>query len=172
MATNDDNETPRKFAVILFQSSPFLALTIGLPFCVFKALFGSLAIQLGGECDATGLLVFGICVVIWASIDFLMNLSHIVLGFFSKTVNFEYCLLSQVGRLFRRQSLFLCVDTLVSFLIICFVLWSGWITKLTPFESKLWYLATTVNLVSLAIVAIITEYHVNSDCDDVISTKG
>jgi hypothetical protein len=36
------------------------------------------------------------------------------------------------------------------------MLWSGWITTLTPFELYLWYAATTLNLISLSLVSI---YH-------------
>ena len=53
--------------------------------------------------------------------------------------------------------MFLAFDTLVSFLIICITLWSGWITGLTPIESLLWYAATTLNLISLSLVIIYDE---------------
>jgi hypothetical protein len=52
---------------------------------------------------------------------------------------------------------FLAIDTLLSFAIICFMLWSGWITHLTPVESFLWYVATTANLISLSLVSLYNE---------------
>ena len=66
----------------------------------------------------------------------------------------EYCTISEVGRLFKRPRLFLAIDTLITFSIICFVLWSGWIVRLSLEESYLWYAATTLNLISISIVNI------------------
>jgi len=52
---------------------------------------------------------------------------------------------------------FLAIDTLLTFTIICVMLWSGWIATLTTFESYLWYGATTLNLISLSLVALYNE---------------
>ena len=41
----------------------------------------------------------------------------------------EYCTLAEVGRLVHRPLVFLACDTLLSFSIICLMLWSGWITQ-------------------------------------------
>jgi hypothetical protein len=57
----------------------------------------------------------------------------------------------------HRPLAFLAVDTLLSFLIICSMLWSGWITHLSIPESFLWYGATTLNLISLSLVSIYNE---------------
>jgi hypothetical protein len=46
---------------------------------------------------------------------------------------------------------------MLSFLIICFMLWSGWIATLTPMESVLWHAATTLNLLSLSVVSLYNE---------------
>jgi hypothetical protein len=59
---------------------------------------------------------------------------------------------------FGSPRFFLTVDTFLSFFIICFFLWSGWIAELSPVESYFWYAATTVNLISLSIVNIVSEY--------------
>lgn len=163
MSNDDDERQLEKEPLKFFQSSPFLATTIGIPFCAFKFLFGMLALRIGEERSADWLAVFGVAVVIWALIDFLMNSFHVVKALAGTKVRVEYCLLAQFGGLFKRQTLFLAVDTLISFAIICFTLWSGWIAKLTPLEAKLWCLATTINLVSLAAVSIIVEYYENSD---------
>ena len=52
---------------------------------------------------------------------------------------------------------FLAIDTLLTFIIICTMLWSGWIATLTTFESYLWYAATTLNLISLSLVVLYNE---------------
>jgi hypothetical protein len=52
---------------------------------------------------------------------------------------------------------FLAVDTLVSFSIISFMLWSKWIQILSQTELYLWYSATTLNLISLSLVLIYNE---------------
>jgi hypothetical protein len=54
--------------------------------------------------------------------------------------------------------LFLAIDTLIAFGIICFVLWSGWIKFLYINESYLWYAATTLNLISISVVNIWLEF--------------
>ena len=54
---------------------------------------------------------------------------------------------------------FLAIDTLLTFSIICAMLWSGWITHLPAGESYLWYAATTMNLISLSLVSIYNEIH-------------
>jgi uncharacterized membrane protein YphA (DoxX/SURF4 family) len=67
-------------------------------------------------------------------------------------------LIAHIGRFFRKASMFLAVDTFLSFCIICWFLWSGWIKELNDVESYFWYAATTVNLVSLSIVSIWNEF--------------
>jgi len=37
------------------------------------------------------------------------------------------------------------------------MLWSGWIATLSPYELVLWYIATTLNLVSLSVVSLYNE---------------
>jgi hypothetical protein len=53
---------------------------------------------------------------------------------------------------------FLAIDTLLSFTIVCFMLWSGWIRMLTPVGTVLWYAATTLNLISLSLVSLYNEF--------------
>jgi hypothetical protein len=52
---------------------------------------------------------------------------------------------------------FLALDTLITFSIICAMLWTGWITRLTIPELYLWYFATTLNLISLSLVSLYNE---------------
>ena len=78
----------------------------------------------------------------------------------------QFCLIAQAGVFFKRPTPFLAFDTLASFVIICFVLWSGWIVQLKPHESYLWYAATTINLISLAVVNVWSEYRRNSSWKD------
>lgn len=140
-----------------FNAPAFQALTIGLPFCIFKLLFGRMALMASGEEAAALSLLFwylGWLVVIWASADLLMNFGRIYFQIAGKPSPIEYCTIAQAGRLFNRPRLFLAMDTLVSFSVICFALWSGWIVRLTVIESYLWYSATTLNLISISLVNI------------------
>ena len=131
----------------------FLSLTIGIPFCIFKLLFGLTAFRTGTK----GFVILGAVVILWACLDLLMNTGRSVFDLAGRPAPFDYCTIAQVGRLLHRPMVFLAVDTLLSFLIICSMLWSGWITRLSPLESYLWYGATTLNLVSLSLVSLYNE---------------
>jgi hypothetical protein len=146
-----------------YRTSLFLAITIGLPFCIFKYLFGLLAIRAGTGQSIFFLIIFGQIVIIWAAIDFLMNLTRILFNLLRRRPMVEFCLIAQIGRIFKRPALFLAIDTLLSFSIICLVLWSGWIRNLSLYESYLWYAATTLNLISISFVNIFSEMHLNVD---------
>jgi len=139
----------------LFQRPFFLSLTIGIPFCLFKLLFGATAILIGRPADLL-LTISGGTIVIWALGDLTMNIGRSLLDLLHHPALFEFCIIAQIGRIFHKPGVFLGIDTLLTFGIICTMLWSGWITKLTIFESYLWYTATTLNLISLSIVSI---YH-------------
>ena len=147
----------------LFHTSIFLAIIIGIPFCTFKYLFGALAVRHGMEYHHALITFFGWLIIGWASIDIFMNLVRIYLNFRHRESSIEFCLIAQLGRLVGRPSLFLTIDTFLSFAIICFVLWSGWIKDLRPHETYMWYAATTINLMGLALVTIWTEFRINSD---------
>ena len=146
-----------------FQTSIFLALVIGIPFCTFKYLFGALAIRYGWQYHQSPVTILGWVVIGWAGVDFLMNLVRIYLNLQRREIAIEFCLIAQLGRLIGRPSLFLTIDTFLSFGIICFVLWSGWIRDLRPYETYMWYAATTINLMGLALMNILTEFRINSD---------
>ena len=138
-----------------FQRPLFLSLTIGIPFCIFKLLFGLVAIRFGTG-SGTILATAGWLITGWAGADLLMNSGRILFDLAGRQAGFEYCTIAQFGRLVRHPLVFLAVDTLLTFSIICTMLWSGWIAHLTQFESYLWYGATTLNLISLSLVSI---YH-------------
>lgn len=140
----------------IFDTSLFLSICIGLPFCIFKAIFGLLVYR-NVSTHA------GIAVLVWAGIDILMNLLRTSFDFFKKETPIEFCLLSQIGRYFERTSIFLAIDTFLSFSIICGVLWAGWITQLSSGELFYWYLATTVNMLSLSLVNIMKQIAENSE---------
>jgi len=131
----------------------FLSLTIGIPFCVFKLLFGLTAFRTGMK----EFVILGAVVILWACLDLLMNTGRSIYDLAGRPAPFDYCTIAQVGRLLHRPLVFLAIDTLLSFLIICTMLWSGWITRLSPLESYLWYGATTLNLVSLSLVSLYNE---------------
>ena len=135
-----------------FQAPTFQALTIGVPFCIFKLLFGILSIQI--DVEQPSLRLFGWLVIAWASVDLAMNFARVFLHLSGRESPFEYCTIAQAGRIFGRPRLFLTIDTFLSFSIICFVLWSGWIKNLNTTESYLWYAATTLNLISISLVSI------------------
>jgi hypothetical protein len=59
-----------------YQTSLFLAITIGIPFCIFKYLFGMLAVRAGTIHNSHFLLTFGQLVMVWAVIDLLMNMAR------------------------------------------------------------------------------------------------
>ena len=135
-----------------FLTPTFQALTIGVPFCIFKLLFGLLALRTGAA--SVSLSAFGWLVMAWALADLLMNLARVFFHLAGRAAPIEYCTIAQAGRLFKRPRLFLAIDTLITFSIICFVLWSGWIVRLSLQESYLWYAATTLNLISISVVNI------------------
>ena len=112
------------------------------------------------------LLFLGQFIIVWAAIDVLMNMARIIFNVLGKKPWVEFCLIAQIGSLFGRSALFLAIDTLLSFSIICFVLWSGWIKNLDAYESYLWYAATTLNLISISMVNIFSELHL-----DVVASK-
>jgi cation transport ATPase len=135
-----------------FFTPVFQALTIGIPFCAFKLLFGLLALR--ANQNSVPLCLFSGLIMAWALVDLSMNLVRIVYHIVGRASPMEYCTIAQAGRLFQRPRLFLAMDTLVSFSIISFVLWSGWITLLECHETYWWYAATTLNLISVSVVNI------------------
>lgn len=140
-----------------FFSRPlFLSLTIGIPFCIFKLLFGITILRIGSDIPGS-LSVCGWVVIVWALADLIMNLGRELFDIVNRRAPFEYCTIAQVGRLFHMPMVFLAIDTLLTFIIICTMLWSGWIATLTTFESYLWYAATTLNLISLSLVVLYNE---------------
>ena len=147
----------RKVEDSFFLTPAFQALTIGVPFCVFKLLFGLLALRTGAP--SSSLFAFGWLIIAWALTDLLMNLARVFFNLAGRTSPIEYCTIAQAGRLFKRPGLFLAIDTLISFSIVCFVLWSGWIVRLSQEESYLWYAATTLNLISISVVNILIARH-------------
>ena len=139
-----------------FRRPFFLSLTIGIPFCVFKLLFGVTLLRVS-LARYPSLSFLGWLVIIWAGIDLTMNLGRVGLDLGHKPELFEYCTIAQLGRAAGMPLVFLAVDTLVSFSIISFMLWSKWIQILTQTELYLWYGATTLNLISLSLVLLYNE---------------
>jgi hypothetical protein len=140
----------------VFQRPFFLSFTIGIPFCIFKLLFGVTIIR-SGSGNNLFLSAIGLVIVLWAATDLLMNTGRSTLDLLHSPARFEYCSIAQVGRYFHKPMVFLALDTLLTFSILCAMLWSGWITRLSLFESYLWYSATTMNLISLSLAGIYNE---------------
>ncbi|NLV26014.1 MAG: hypothetical protein GXY48_02435 [Methanomicrobiales archaeon] len=135
----------------------FLSLTIGLPFCLFKILFGIQFIRASGIYNQSIFLVPGIILIIWAGIDMMFNLVRAGYDLIGIPDKIEFCILAQLGRYLNASMVFLALDTLITFSIICAALWSGWIVHLNQIESILWYFATTLNLISLSLVILWNE---------------
>jgi hypothetical protein len=142
----------------LFLRPFFLSWTIGIPFCIFKLVFGAAVLRegAGGPLQWAGLLI--LC---WAVSDLCLNVGRNVLDVLHRPATFEYCTLAQLGAFFKLPLVFLAIDTLVTFTIICTMLWTGWIARLTPTETTLWYAATTMNLISLSVVSLYNELRRN-----------
>jgi len=134
----------------------FLTITIGMPFCAFKALFGIALIRAGAVSNPF-LWGLGWLVVAWAMTDFTMNAIRAAGDLLHFRTPFEYCTLAELGRFVNRPLFFLALDTLLSFSIICTMLWSGLIFELKPAEAYLWYSATTLNLISISLVSLYNE---------------
>ena len=134
----------------------FLSLTIGVPFCIYKMIFG-ISILRAAAAGGALFAVAGWIIIIWAITDLLMNTAYSLQDLLHLKARFECCTLAQIGRFFSRPMVFLALDTLLSFSIVCLMLWSGWIATLSPYELVLWYVATTLNLVSLSVVSLYNE---------------
>lgn len=150
------NKVPDDRILQFFQSPFFLSITIGIPFCIYKFIFGSLALRSSAE-GGQLFLLFGGLIIAWSAIDFSMNLARAGFDLMNRSHAIEYCIIAQIGRYFHAPGAFLAFDTLLSFLIICITLWSGWIAHLTTTESIFWYTATTLNLISLSLVILYDE---------------
>jgi hypothetical protein len=162
MSQNDLNTGTRPYRqksdiIQQFFSRPlFLSLTIGVPFCIFKLLLGITLVRIGS--DGLGpFTISGWVVIVWALADLIMNLGRELYDILGRPAPFEYCTIAQAGRFFHMPMVFLAIDTLLTFIIICTMLWSGWIATLTTIESYLWYAATTLNLISLSLVVLHNE---------------
>ena len=154
MSAEDRSKMPPADALQRFFVRPFfLSVTIGIPFCIFKLIFGMSAMRAG----TPALVAFGWIVSVWALADLAMNTGRSVYDLVGRPARFEYCTIAQIGRMLGRPEVFLAVDTLLSFTIICLMLWSGWIARLSPTEAYLWYGATTLNLISLSAVSLYNE---------------
>ena len=134
----------------------FLSLTIGVPFCIYKMIFG-ISILRAAAAGGALFAVAGWLIIVWAIADLLMNTVYSLQDLLHLKARFECCTLAQIGRFFSRPMVFLALDTLLSFSIVCLMLWTGWVATLSPYELVLWYVATTLNLVSLSVVSLYNE---------------
>jgi len=146
-----------------FETPLFLAATVGVPFAAYKLLFGVLIIRDVLSQGSYLQTVLGLGVIAWSLIDLSMNLARMLFYLVGRDSPIEYCTLAQAGRMFNSPRIFLALDTLLSFSIISFVLWSGWIGNLRPLESYIWYAATTLNLISVSLVNLWSELKRSSD---------
>ncbi len=149
--------TKESDAIQRFFSRPlFLSLTIGIPFCIYKFLFGMTLIRLGAGLPFPADRI-GWVITAWALADLSLNVGRELYDIRNRQAPFEYCTIAQLGRFFSMPMVFLAVDTLITFTIICTMLWSGWIAHLNGVESMFWNAATTLNLISLSLVVLYNE---------------
>ncbi len=151
-AYREKSDSIRQF----FSRPLFLSLTIGIPFGIFKLLFGITLIRIGLATQSP-VSLFGWVVTSWALADLIMNIGSQLFDILNRPAPFEYCTIAQAGRFFSMPMVFLAIDTLLTFLIICTMLWSGWITTLNVTERYLWNAAITLNLISLSLVVLYNE---------------
>jgi hypothetical protein len=119
-------ESLQKIEKHFFQTPTFQALTIGVPFSIFKILFGILSIRTGTD-QQYHLVIFGWLVILWGLADLVMNLIVVAFNIAGRESPIEFCTMPS-SRLLGNQSVL--ADTLIAFSIVCFVLWSGWIRLL------------------------------------------
>jgi len=98
MSDQPVQESLQKMETSFFQTPEFQAITIGVPFCIFKLLFGVLSIR-------TGLVLFGWLVILWASVDLVMNLVRIAFDAAGRESPIEFCTLAQLGSLFPKTKI-------------------------------------------------------------------
>ncbi|MEA2012725.1 MAG: hypothetical protein U9O87_06540 [Verrucomicrobiota bacterium] len=129
----------------------FLALTLGVPFSIFKIIGGRVIVREFG--------IFGYFLICVGIIDLLLNLcrSFQAYGIFSGKVS--YCFFSTIGNIFSKEEFFLGIDTLFSFFIVVIFLWSNLITKLTSTENFFWVSAVTVNVLAVGFTQLWCAYH-------------
>jgi len=61
----------------LFARPVFLALTIGIPFCTFKLLFGVTAVRVASQSSNGFLFGAGLAIAAWALADLAMNVGRL-----------------------------------------------------------------------------------------------
>lgn len=139
-----------------FVTTAFINLTVGLPFAMFKSLLG---VSLYREYPKTIISILGVIILVWGSIDFVMNVTSLMFSQIKKRF-IAPCILALIGKAFGTRTLFLAINTLCSFSCICIMLWTGLIGKLSSVESIIWNIATTINLISMATIIIWNEFYV------------
>src|SRR5512138_60198 len=103
--------TKESDAIQRFFNRPlFLSLTIGIPFCVYKFLFGITLIRFGAGLPFPADLA-GWIVTAWSLADLGMNVGRQVYDIRHRPAPFEYCTIAQIGRFFSMPMVFLAVDT-------------------------------------------------------------
>jgi hypothetical protein len=104
-ARQRESDTIQKF----FHRPYFLSLTIGIPFCVFKLLFGITAIRIADQ-NNQFLTILGWLMIFWATTDLIMNIGRSALDLLHRPAHFEYCTIAQIGRIFHKPLVFLAID--------------------------------------------------------------
>ena len=92
-ATNESlNDEPKLIPKTpLFTRPAFLSLTIGVPFCIFKILFGIQFIRAADIHSQPWFIYAGWILIAWAGVDMVMNLSRAGLDLIGSGNKIEFC---------------------------------------------------------------------------------
>ncbi|MCG6538155.1 MAG: hypothetical protein L7F78_26435, partial [Syntrophales bacterium LBB04] len=90
IANRSNPETSKRIDSSIFRSPTFQALTIGVPFCIFKLLFGVLSIRTGAAYSPI-FVYFGQLVITWSAIDLFMYIARVFFDLSGRSPPVEYC---------------------------------------------------------------------------------
>ena len=82
---------PNDRVLRFFRSPFFLSITIGIPFCIYKLIFGSLAIRNGSTGGEMAFVFMGELIIVWATLDLGMNITRAGLDLSGRSNVIEYC---------------------------------------------------------------------------------
>ena len=150
VADTSSSSVPTSVPVALLE-----VVTVGLPFCVFKLLAGTLLIH----GDTTVGHVVGIGLVILGITDVIVNVVNALGLVLARRRPIEPCILALFTRGARRRSraawtwaeLGTSIDVLLSMTIVALVIGLGGIAKMTPTMLTIWNVAVIANVLGAGV---------------------
>lgn len=128
-------------------------LSVGLPFCAFKALTGFILWEVPGAAPiGFGLLLLG-------AIDLGLNLVNLLFLLGAQRRLGAVCLTELLWRRFGRKTgtdLGLALDVLLSFSLVALVVGLGWIPRLPAGTAPVWNVAVVLNVLGAGIGRVIS----------------